>query len=124
MAYISKGQKLTVEMLVEAMMLPSGNDAAYVLATAAGRKIRHDNDCAPVEAVKTFMMAVNARAYLDGLYYTHFTTPDGYHDDDHYTCIQDLIIIAKLALENETINTIPRMYVPSTKFSFIGRINT
>ena len=102
-AYISKGQKLTVSMLVEAMMLPSGNDAAYVLATAAGRKIRHDENCTPEEAIKTFMMAVNAQAYLDGMYHTHFSTPDGYHSDDHYTCLQDLIIIAKLALENETI---------------------
>ena len=61
-AYISKGQKLTVEMLVEAMMLPSGNDAAYALATAAGRKIRHDSNASPKDAIKTFMMAVNARA--------------------------------------------------------------
>ena len=31
-AYISRGDCLTAEMLVQGMLLPSGNDAAYVLA--------------------------------------------------------------------------------------------
>ncbi|MBE6544095.1 MAG: D-alanyl-D-alanine carboxypeptidase [Ruminococcaceae bacterium] len=109
-AYISKGQKLTVEMLIEAMMLPSGNDAAYVLANAVGKKLRHDENATPEDAVKTFMFAVNKQAYLDGMYYTHFTTPDGYHSDDHYTCMQDLIIIANLALQNETIMKYTGLY--------------
>jgi D-alanyl-D-alanine carboxypeptidase (penicillin-binding protein 5/6) len=38
-AGVDEGHALTVEMLVEAMLLPSGNDAAYVLAAAAGECI-------------------------------------------------------------------------------------
>ena len=33
-AVINRGEILTVSMLVEGLLLPSGNDAAYVLATA------------------------------------------------------------------------------------------
>ena len=41
-AYIKSHHKLTVSMLVEGMLIPSGNDAAYVLAAAAGRVIADD----------------------------------------------------------------------------------
>jgi D-alanyl-D-alanine carboxypeptidase (penicillin-binding protein 5/6) len=34
---------------------------------------------------------------------THFTNPDGYHDNDHYTCLRDLVTIAKLSLENTSV---------------------
>ncbi len=115
-AYISRGQKLTVSMLVEAMMLPSGNDAAYVLATAAGRALRHDPNCSAEEAVKTFMYAVNRNGEMDGFVNTHFSTPDGYHSDDHYTCLNDLIIIAQLALKNETIMKYTGLYKEKVYF--------
>ena len=41
-AKIKRGDVLTAEQLVEAMLLPSGNDAAYILACAAGRVIKND----------------------------------------------------------------------------------
>jgi D-alanyl-D-alanine carboxypeptidase len=42
---------------------------------------------------------------------THFVTPDGIHDNDHYTTFGDLTIIGKLALNNPTI----RQYTSTPK---------
>lgn len=42
-AYILEGHRLTVNMLVDAMLLPSGNDAAYVVAVNVARKVSGDD---------------------------------------------------------------------------------
>ena len=102
-AYIKKGHRLTVEMLVEAMMLPSGNDAAYVLATAVGRALQSDDSMNETEAISAFVEGANAYAKEIGLCGTVLTVPDGYADEEHYTTTEDMAILAKRALENETI---------------------
>ena len=98
-AGLEKGNILTVEMLIEAMMLPSGNDAAYVLATAAGRAIEGDDDLSPSAAVNVFMAQMNQEARLQGMLNTHFVNPDGIHESDHYSSMGDLAILGKLALD-------------------------
>lgn len=102
-AYITRGHRLTAEMLVQGMLLPSGNDAAYVLGAGAGRVILEDENASATDAVAAFMSAVNHHALADGLTGTHFSVPDGYHRDDHYTTMADLLKIALLVSENETI---------------------
>ena len=102
-AWIAYGSRLTAEMLVEAMLLPSGNDAAYVLAAAAGRALMGAKKAAPKEAVAVFMEEVNRRGKELGLANTHFVTPDGYHAEDHHSCPGDLATMGELALRNETI---------------------
>ena len=102
-AFISKGCRLTVQMLVEAMLLPSGSDASYVLAAAAGRTIAEDKDLTPKQAVDIFLEEMNRQATVLELQNSHFMNPDGYHDEDHYMCPNDVAIIAALALENPVI---------------------
>ncbi len=63
-AYILPGHKLSVEMLIEAMLLPSGNDAAYVLAAACGKKLSADDGMQPQKAVDTFVSEMNAYAKI------------------------------------------------------------
>ncbi len=101
-AYVRKGHKLTAAMLVEGMLLPSGNDAAYVLAAAAGRAAG-GSQLSAADAIARFVTEMNAKAAQIGLTGTHFTNPDGYHDDGHYTTAADLVVIAQLALDNEII---------------------
>lgn len=102
-AYIAYGSCLTAEMLVEAMMLPSGNDAAYVLAAAAGRKLADDEELSAKNAVAAFVEEMNRMAKEVGLANSHFENPDGYHGESHYACPGDLATIGELALGNETI---------------------
>lgn len=102
-AQIEKGNVLSVETLVEAMLLPSGNDAAYLLAAEAGWKIAENTEISGYQAVQKFVAQMNIQAQALGMNGTHFTNPDGYHSTEHYSCIQDLAVIGMLALENETI---------------------
>ena len=115
-AFLAYGSRLTAEMLVEAMLLPSGNDAAYVLAAAAGRALLGKEKAAAKEAVAAFMEEVNRRGKELGLANTHFVTPDGYHADDHYSCPGDLATVGELALGNEIIAKYARTQQDSVIF--------
>ena len=103
-AYLAKGQQLYVRNLVEGMMLPSGNDAALVLAAAAGRKIAENPDISAEEAVYAFVEEMNRKADELGFERSHFVNPDGWHSGSHYTSLNDMVLIAKLALSNPIIS--------------------
>lgn len=102
-AGIGMDSKLTVEMLVEAMLLPSGNDAAYVLAAAAGRAAAGNQSLGASAAVGAFVERMNEMGQEVGLENTHFVNPDGYHDSAHYSCPRDLARIGTLALNDPVI---------------------
>jgi len=101
-AYINENHRLTVEMLIEGMLLPSGNDAAMVLAAAAGNRMS-DGEATGKEAVEIFVQGMNDYAKTLGAIDTHFTTPDGLAGDDHYTTLEDMILICRAAANNELI---------------------
>lgn len=103
LAYIGRGNQLYVQTVVEGMMLPSGNDAAIILAAAAGRKIAGDGTISAEEAVQTFVKEMNRMAKELGFERTHFSNPDGWHTGSHYTCLNDMARMAKLALEDRVI---------------------
>lgn len=100
-AYIKSHHALTVEMLVEGMLLPSGNDAAYVLAAAAGNRI--DGNATGKQAVAVFMDAMEDYAARIGLVGTAFTCPDGLSGEEHYSTVEDIVLISRLAWENDLI---------------------
>ena len=102
-ANIKAGDTLSVEQLVEAMMLPSGNDAAYILACEAGRVMKNDPQLSAGAAKDAFVAEMNAQAAAANMTGTHFVNPDGIHDANHYSTFGDLAILGKLALGNKTI---------------------
>ncbi len=102
-AYIYQGQKITVEMCVEGMLLQSGNDAAYVLAVAAGRAISQNPELSATAAIGVFAGKMNEIALEKGLENTHFSNPDGIDTPGHYTTLEDLAKISLLALGDPLI---------------------
>lgn len=102
-AYLSRGCRLTVEMLVEAMLIPSGNDASYVVAAAAGRAIGMDPALDADSAVAVFVEEMNRKAKELGLENSHFVNPDGYHHEQQYMCPRDAALVASLALKQPVI---------------------
>lgn len=102
-AKIKKGDVLSVEQLIEAMLLPSGNDAAYMLACQVGRMIQNNPNLSARSAYQAFVAEMNTQAAALGMTGTHFTNPDGIHDTNHYTTFGDLAILGKLAMGNATI---------------------
>ena len=105
-AKIRKGEKYTFTDIVAALMLPSGNDAAYTLAVTCGRMIADDMTLSNADAVTCFMNGLNDYAASLGLTATHFVTPDGYHDDAHVTSIGDILKVALMAKENPLLSRI------------------
>jgi D-alanyl-D-alanine carboxypeptidase (penicillin-binding protein 5/6) len=121
-AYIKTNHALTVEMLIEGMLLPSGNDAAYVLAAAAGNRIS-DGEATGKEAVEVFVRGMNDYAKTLGAIDTHFTSPDGLAGDDHYTTLEDMLLISIAASECEIITRYASVYKDTVTYAS-GHTNT
>ena len=104
-AEIKKGDSLTVERLVAGMLLPRGNDAAYILAAEAGRAMYGEkaNQVSTDEAVNRFVKEMNDQAKLLGMSGTNFANPDGIHSDSHYTTYADLAVMGTLVLADPVI---------------------
>ena len=66
-AWLMKGDTLTVRQLLIALMLPSGNDAAYTLAVNTGKVIAGDNSLSNQQAIQIFMDKVNEKARAIGV---------------------------------------------------------
>ncbi len=102
-AGLEPGMKLTMEMLMDALLIPSGNDAAYVMAVQGGRLYKNDETLSAQMAIEAFMELANKIAANIGTTRTHFVTPDGIHSQEHFTNARDLAVIADYA---ETIPVI------------------
>ncbi|MEE1060262.1 MAG: D-alanyl-D-alanine carboxypeptidase family protein [Ruminococcus sp.] len=81
------GKKMTVIDLLHCLMVPTGNDAAILLADYIC-----DGD------IDKFVQMMNEKAKELGCENTHFTNPEGTHDPDHYTTARDLYKMATYAL--------------------------
>lgn len=111
-AGFGKGQVVTVKELLEGLLISSGNDAAYILARAAGEAIFKDNiayedkEFTSGQCVERFILEMNKNVRDMELQNTNFTTPDGYDAVDQYTTASDLAKIATEAYDNEIIREI------------------
>ena len=87
---LKKGDKISVEALLNALIVMSANDAGVALAEAvAGSEDK-------------FVDMMNERAQELGATGTHFANPHGLHEKDHYTTAYDLYLIFKeVAKHNE-----------------------
>ena len=91
LAYLNVGSELVRDMILDAIMLPSGNDASYCAAAVTGRIIAGKDDLPADEAVNVFINTMNEKIKEIGCKNTNFTCPDGFHDDNHYTTAMDLL---------------------------------
>lgn len=102
-AWLDIGDKLTVKQLLAAMLLPSGNDAAYAMAVYTGRSIAGNPDLSFAEAVSTFTDAMNQKAAQVGADNSNYLSPDGYDTEGQYTTARDLALIGAACLDNPTL---------------------
>lgn len=87
-AGLEAGEKLSVYQLLNCLMIPSGNDAALVLADYIGNG-----------SIQTFVDMMNKKAEELGCTGTHFSNPHGLNDPNHYTTVNDMAKITKYALD-------------------------
>ena len=87
---IKTGDKISVCDLLYGLLLVSGNDTAVALAEHVGG------------SVEGFADMMNKKAAELGLTNTHYVTPHGLDDDNHYTTAYELAILTDYALNNKT----------------------
>ncbi len=102
-ASLKVGTTGKVETFLGAMLVPSGNDAAYALANYTGHKILGNSEASSADAIEAFMGAVEELAGELNLENSSFQTPDGDQADNQYTSARDMVRIARACMENETI---------------------
>lgn len=104
--HLKKGDKITVEALLNALIVLSANDAAVAL----GEEIAGSE--------KAFVKMMNDRAKQLGATRTHFANPNGLHLASHYTTAYDLyLIFRELAKHNEYFDIAGK---PSSTIEYTG----
>ena len=89
-----EGEALTVLNLLRAMLIQSGNDAAYVVANS------HP------EGYEGFIARMNSMAIELGMLGSHFENPAGLDGDMQYTTAYDLALLAREAMKESVIREI------------------
>ena len=84
---IKKGDVLSVYELLHCLMIPSGNDAALILADYVG-----NGD------ISKFVDLMNQKALELGCNDTHYANPHGLVDKNHYTTANDIAKMTKYAM--------------------------
>lgn len=93
-AYLRPGDRIKVEDLLYAMLIPSGNDAAVAVAEATAGSL------------DKFIDMMNEEAIRIGATSTHFMNPSGLHNDNHYTTAYDIYLIFNEALKYDKFREI------------------
>ena len=96
-AALHPGDVLTAQELLEALLLPSGADAAYTLANAYG------------PGMAAFLARMNATAVQMGMKHTQFTSPDGLPyptETSTYSTPSDLLTLGLAAMRYPAFRSI------------------
>ncbi len=92
--YLKVGNILSLSGLAKGMLTVSGNDAANSAAIAIGG------------SVELFADMMNEKASQIEMKNTHFVTPSGLDDENHYSTAYDMALLGAYAMENESFYNI------------------
>ena len=87
-AYLEEGTQVSVEQLLEFLLVYSANDSAYATAMHISN------------SVVDFVELMNITASKLNMKNTNFKNPDGLDETNHYTTLNDLLILSKYILKN------------------------
>lgn len=104
---LDEGEIITMEDLLYATLLRSGNDGANAIAEHVSGSI------------SAFVNLMNTTARDLGMENTYFVNPHGLHDPRHVSTARDLAILARYAMSNETFRKIA-----NTRVHSIDKTNT
>lgn len=105
-AGLKPGQSLSLKVLLRAMLLPSGNDAARSVAVYVAKKESNNPQMSSKEALDYFAQLMNQEANRLGAKHSHFVNPHGLHNPNHYSTAKDLALIAREARKNSEFREI------------------
>ena len=87
-------EEMKLKDLLYGLMMVSGNDAAVALAEFIGGDIQN------------FVNLMNEKTQSLNLTSTHFVSPHGLDQDEHFTTAYDLALLTDYALQNDTFSKI------------------
>ncbi len=91
---LETGDQITVENLLYGLLINSGNDAAYALASGCSNSFNQ------------FVDRMNEKAKELGMTNSHFMNPAGFDSPNHFSTAHDLAYLAKVAVTNPLISKI------------------
>jgi len=102
------GRHVPLESVLYGLLLPSGNDAAVMIAQhVAG-------------TVKRFVAQMNAQAARLGMGCTRYSSPSGYFNQGNFSCARDLAVLAHEDLSQPRLAAITRTYTAALPFPIRG----
>ena len=126
-AGLEYGMTLTVRDLLEALLLPSGADAAYVLAVYCGRKLEGNDQLSYEDAVHAFVEEMNRKAEELGAEHTTVKNVVGLDQKGQLTTAEDILTMAKAFLSDPLLAEIcglPRDLITSGEGKAVSLKNT
>lgn len=93
-AGLEVGDKVTYKDLLYASLIPSGADATQSLAVSISG------------SVSKFVELMNNKAKSLNMKNTHFVNTTGLDEEGHYSTLEDILILIKYALKNETFKSV------------------
>lgn len=105
---INVGDAITMEQCLYGLLVGSANEAAYAIA---------EHICGEGNA-EQFSNLMNQKAKELGCTNSNFITPNGIHDDNHYTSAHDMALIAQAFFSNELLckmSSTTNYHVPQTE---------
>ena len=91
---LTDGEQLTVEQMLNLLLISSYNDIANVLAIHVSGSI------------EAFTELMNQKAEEIGCKNSHFTNTNGMHEENHYTTAYDMALISREAMKHESLRDI------------------
>lgn len=113
---IGGGSSITMEQTLYGMLVGSANEAAYAIA-------EHISGNGNLEG---FAELMNEKAASLGCTDSNFVTPNGIHDDNHYTSAYDLSLIGRAFFNNDYLSRIsctPSYTIPASETQTKGELN-
>ena len=97
------GDKAPVRDLLYGVLLPSAADSVHALGITLDGSI------------EAFVNRMNLKAKELGMNDTHFVTPSGLHDDNHYSTCRDIALLLEYCIQNEDFINIIKTQSYSTQ---------
>ena len=110
--YLEEGEQMSVDDLLKAVAVSSGNDAAVALGEAvAGSE-------------SAFVERMNRRAVELGMEHTHFVNCTGLPADGHVTCAMDIALMSRALLGHELVRQYTGIWMDSLRNGAFGLSST
>lgn len=93
---LRRGQRISLQDLLAAILIRSANDAAMAAAEHVGG------------GAAGFVALMNAKAQELGMHHSHFENPHGLDEPGHFTTARDMALLTRVALEQSAFARLVR----------------